>query len=69
MAEAKTRENEGSVEEFLNRVADEKKRQAAFILLDLMKQVTGLEDSWNRHAQDNYQRARQLAEQALAAAR
>ena len=33
------------------------------------KQVTGLEDSWNRHAQDNYQRARQLAEQALAAAR
>jgi phosphoglycerate transport regulatory protein PgtC len=33
------------------------------------KQVTGLEDSWNRHAQANYQRARQLAEQALAAAR
>ena len=33
------------------------------------KQVTGLEDSWNRHAQDNYQRARQLAEQALASAR
>ncbi|MDP1648887.1 MAG: extracellular solute-binding protein [Rubrivivax sp.] len=33
------------------------------------KQVTGLEDSWNRHAQDNYQRARQLAEQALAGAR
>ena len=33
------------------------------------KQVTGLEDSWNRHAQENYQRARQLAEQALAAAR
>ncbi len=33
------------------------------------KQVTGLEDSWNRHALENYQRARQLAEQALAAAR
>ncbi len=33
------------------------------------KQVTGLEDRWNREARENYERARQLAEQALAAAR
>ena len=33
------------------------------------KQVTGLEDTWNRHARDNYERARTLAEQALAQVR
>lgn len=33
------------------------------------KQVTGLEDTWNRHAKENYERARTLAEQALAQAR
>jgi ABC-type Fe3+ transport system substrate-binding protein len=33
------------------------------------KQVTGLEDRWNAGARDNYQRARSLAEQALALAR
>lgn len=33
------------------------------------KQVTGLEDRWNSSARDNYQRARQLAEQARGLAR
>jgi ABC-type glycerol-3-phosphate transport system substrate-binding protein len=33
------------------------------------KQVTGLEDRWNAHARDNYQRAKSLAEQALGSAR
>jgi phosphoglycerate transport regulatory protein PgtC len=33
------------------------------------KQLTGLEDSWNNKARENYGRARQLAEQALAQAR
>ena len=33
------------------------------------KQVTGLEDRWNRLARENYAQARQLAEQALALAR
>ena len=33
------------------------------------KQVTGLEDRWNSHARENYDKARALAEQALALAR
>ena len=33
------------------------------------KQITGLEDRWNVHARDNYQRAKSLAEQALGMAR
>ncbi len=33
------------------------------------KQVTGLEDRWNVHARENYQRAKSLAEQALGTAR
>jgi len=33
------------------------------------KQVTGLEDTWSRHAKDNYERARTLAQQALAQVR
>jgi len=33
------------------------------------KQVTGLEDRWNSHARENYEKARALAEQALAMAR
>ncbi len=33
------------------------------------KQVTGLEDTWNRHAREHYERARTLAEQALAQVR
>jgi len=41
MAELKTKRNKGDVEPFLNSVADEKKRQDSFKVLDLMKQVTG----------------------------
>lgn len=33
------------------------------------KEVTGLEDRWNSHARENYERAKSLAEQALATAR
>ena len=33
------------------------------------KQVTGLEDRWNAHARENYQRAKALAEQATGLAR
>jgi hypothetical protein len=42
MAEQKTKENDQNVEAFLNSVVDEKKRQDSFVILDLMKQVTGL---------------------------
>lgn len=41
MAEQKTRENDQSVEQFLNGVADEKKRQDCFVILSLMQQITG----------------------------
>ena len=41
MAELKTKPNEASVEDFLNGVPDQKKRQDSFAILDLMKQVTG----------------------------
>ena len=43
MAEAKTRPNDQSVEGFLNKVPDDKKRQDSFAILELMKQVTGEE--------------------------
>ena len=43
MAELKTKRNKGDVEAFLNSVADEKKRQDSFTILDLMKNVTGKE--------------------------
>lgn len=41
MAELKTKENDASVEAFLNGVADEKKRQDSFTILNLMQEVTG----------------------------
>ncbi|MFC1921692.1 DUF1801 domain-containing protein [Chloroflexota bacterium] len=41
MAELKTKPNDQSVEDFLNKVPDEKKRQDSFTILELMKQVTG----------------------------
>ena len=41
MAELKTNPNDQSVEGFLNKVPDEKKRQDSFAILELMKQVTG----------------------------
>jgi hypothetical protein len=43
MAELKTKPNDGSVEAFLNSVADPKKRQDSYAILELMKQVTGEE--------------------------
>jgi hypothetical protein len=41
MAELKTKPNDDSVEAFLNKVSDPKKRQDSFALLELMKKVTG----------------------------
>jgi hypothetical protein len=41
MAELKTQKTDASVEEFLNDVADEKKRADSFELLKLMRDVTG----------------------------
>jgi hypothetical protein len=43
MAENKTKQNEQSVEGFLNGIPDEKKREDSFAILELMKQVTGME--------------------------
>ena len=43
MAEPKTTPNNQSVEQFLKRIADERKRQDCFALLELMKQVTQAE--------------------------
>ncbi|MCI0398480.1 MAG: DUF1801 domain-containing protein [Chloroflexi bacterium] len=43
MAELKTRQTDQSVEAFLNGIADEKKRQDCFTLLELMKRVTEAE--------------------------
>ena len=39
-AEIKTKENEASVEDFLNSVKDEKKREDSFTILQLMKKAT-----------------------------
>jgi hypothetical protein len=43
MAELKTQPTGESVTAFLNQVEDEKKRQACFTILELMKEVTGAE--------------------------
>jgi hypothetical protein len=43
MAGNKTTPNDQDVEQFLNNVADEQKRRDSFTILELMKQVTGLE--------------------------
>ena len=43
MAELKTKRNKGDVEAFLNSLPDEKKQRDSFIILELMKQVTGTE--------------------------
>lgn len=43
MAELKTQKNNASVEEFLDSVANEKKRQDSYAILELMKDVTGEE--------------------------
>jgi hypothetical protein len=41
MTELKTQKNDASVEAFLNRIEDEKKRQDSYTILELMKEVTG----------------------------
>ena len=41
MAELKTQKNDASVEDFLNGVEDEKKREDSLKILDLMREVTG----------------------------
>ncbi|HMR64556.1 MAG TPA: DUF1801 domain-containing protein [Anaerolineae bacterium] len=43
MAELKTKPNDQSVEAFLNGIADNKKRQDSFTILELMQEVTGAE--------------------------
>ena len=43
MTELKTKPNDASVEDFLNKVTDEKRRRDCFVILDLMKEVTGQE--------------------------
>lgn len=43
MVELKTKKNESSVEDFLNRVESEKKRADSFRILEMMKQITGVE--------------------------
>ena len=43
MAENKTTPNDQDVEQFLNSVEDERKRKDSFMILELMKQVTGIE--------------------------
>lgn len=43
MAELKTQKTGASVEDFLNGVPDEKKRQDSFAILELMRGVTGQE--------------------------
>jgi hypothetical protein len=43
MAENKTIPTDQSVEDFLNAIEDEQKRKDSFALLDLMREVTGLE--------------------------
>ena len=41
MSEVKTKKNEASVEGFLKSVENEKRREDSFVVLDLMKEVTG----------------------------
>ena len=41
MSELKTKKNEASVEGFLKSVENEKRREDSFVVLDLMKEVTG----------------------------
>ena len=43
MAQLKTQKNEAGVEEFLNGVTEEKKREDSFAILELMQDVTGEE--------------------------
>lgn len=41
MGELKTKVNDASVEDFINQVPDEQKKQDSFVLLELHKKITG----------------------------
>lgn len=43
MAEIKTKQNEASVDAFLNKVKDEEKREDSYIIIEMMKKATGEE--------------------------
>ncbi len=43
MAELKTKQNDQSVTDFLKAVPDERRRDDSFVILDLMKEITGQE--------------------------
>lgn len=43
MAEIKTKPTSQSVEEFINRVENEQKRRDSFVILEMMREATGLE--------------------------
>jgi hypothetical protein len=43
MAELKTKPNDASVQDFLQAVADERKREDSFTVLELMREITGAE--------------------------
>lgn len=43
MAEPKTKPTGEDVEDYLNQISEEKKRQDSFTLLQMMKEITGLE--------------------------
>ena len=43
MSDLKTQKNDADVVEFLNRVENDKRREDSFVVLDLMKDVTGEE--------------------------
>ena len=49
MAEPKTKQNTGSVEKFLNTIADERRRDDCFRVLEIMKAVTKAEPAmWGK---------------------
>ena len=43
MAELKTQENDASVTEFLDRIEDEKRREDCYVVLEMMRKITGRE--------------------------
>ncbi len=43
MADVKTRQNDASVTAFLDGLTDEKRRQDSYVVLELMRKLTGLE--------------------------
>jgi hypothetical protein len=43
MAELKTQKSDASVDDFLNTTADETKRRDAFVILEMMRQISGSE--------------------------